>query len=117
MPGRSIDMSNPLTRHRIAARGALFTFLVVCLFVSLQPSARAQSAAGSPDIVISQVYSRGGESGATYRSDFVELFNRGAASVNVSGWTVEVRGLEGRPSVTSVFSFASNNSVIQPGKH
>jgi hypothetical protein len=48
--------------------------LAVCLLVSPQPSARAQSAVVSPDIVISQIYSRGGESGATYRSDFVELF-------------------------------------------
>jgi hypothetical protein len=96
---------------------AFVAALAVCLFVSLQPSARAQSAAGSPDIVISQVYSRGGESGATYRSDFVELFNRGAASVDVSGWTIEVRGIEGQPNTTFGISFASNNSVVQPGKH
>jgi len=111
-------MSNPLARRRrIAARVSAFAFVAVCLFVALQSSARAQSAAGSPDIVISQVYSRGGEAGATYRSDFVELFNRGAASVDVSGWTVEIKGLEGQPATTTAFSFASNNSVILPGKH
>ena len=110
-------MSNPLARRGIVVRAAAFASLAVCLFIFLQSSARAQSAAGSPDIVISQVYSRGGESGATYRSDFVELFNRGATSVNISGWSVEVGGLEGRPGSTSGFSFASNNSVILPGKH
>lgn len=44
---------------------------------------------GSPDIVISQVYGGGGNSGAVYTHDFVELYNRGASAVDVSGWTVQ----------------------------
>jgi uncharacterized protein len=36
----------------------------------------------SADIVISQVYGGGGNSGATYTHDFVELFNRGTSSVS-----------------------------------
>jgi predicted extracellular nuclease len=44
---------------------------------------------GSPDIVISQVYGGGGNSGAIYTHDFVELYNRGASAVDVSGWTVQ----------------------------
>jgi uncharacterized protein len=34
----------------------------------------------SADIVISQVYGGGGNSGAPYTHDFVELFNRGATA-------------------------------------
>src|SRR5664279_2876321 len=40
-------------------------------------------------IVISQVYGGGGNSGATLKNDFVELFNRGASPVNVTGWSVQ----------------------------
>ena len=105
------------TCRKLAARMFVFTSLAFCLFASLQITARAQSSAVSSDIVISQVYTRGGESGATYRSDFVELFNRGATSVDISNWAVEVGGIEGQPNSTFTFSFASNNSVILPGKH
>ncbi len=105
------------TCRKLASRLFVFTPLMICLFASPQLSARAQSSAVSNGIVISQVYSRGGEPGATYRSDFVELFNRGATSVDISNWAVEVGGIEGNPNSTFVFSFATNNSVVLPGKH
>ena len=41
------------------------------------------------DVVISQVYGGGGNSGATITNDFIELFNRGSATVSVSGWSVQ----------------------------
>jgi DNA/RNA endonuclease G (NUC1) len=40
-------------------------------------------------IVISQVYGGGGNSGATYQNDFVELFNPDTASHDLSGWTIQ----------------------------
>ena len=43
----------------------------------------------SPDVVVSQVYAGGGNSGAPFANDFVELFNRGSTAVDVSGWTVQ----------------------------
>jgi hypothetical protein len=43
----------------------------------------------SPDIVISQLYGGGGNSGAQFTNDYVELFNRGASSVTVTGWSVQ----------------------------
>lgn len=45
--------------------------------------------AGTSGIVVSQVYGGGGNSGATFRNDFVELFNAGPAAVDISGWTVQ----------------------------
>jgi hypothetical protein len=39
-----------------------------------------------PQVVISQVYGGGGNSGATYNADYVELFNRGGATVAIGGW-------------------------------
>ncbi len=41
------------------------------------------------DLVISQVYGGGGNSGSTYTSDFIELFNRSGVPINVSGWSVQ----------------------------
>ena len=35
-----------------------------------------------PDVNISQVYGGGGNAGATYKNDFIELYNPGAAAVS-----------------------------------
>ncbi|MCU1383914.1 MAG: hypothetical protein JWL71_2611, partial [Acidobacteria bacterium] len=40
-------------------------------------------------IKISQVYGGGGNSGATYTNDFVELFNIGTTPVDITGWSVQ----------------------------
>ncbi|MFN7965316.1 MAG: CehA/McbA family metallohydrolase [Acidobacteriota bacterium] len=40
-------------------------------------------------VVISQVYGGGGNSGATYRNDFIELFNRGGQPQSLAGWSVQ----------------------------
>jgi hypothetical protein len=46
-------------------------------------------------VVISQVYGGGGNSGALYRNDFIELFNRGSATVDLSGWTAQYASAAG----------------------
>ncbi|MBK9050751.1 MAG: hypothetical protein IPL78_07495 [Chloroflexi bacterium] len=63
-------------------RSALFTrrcFIVAMLFATLLFLGVRPAQAVSPNIVISQVYGGGGNSGATYTHDFIELFNRGSA--------------------------------------
>ena len=59
------------------------------------PDRLQQFAIGSPDIVISQVYGGGGNSGAQFKNDFVELFNRSAGSVTVDGWSVQYASATG----------------------
>lgn len=50
----------------------------------------------SPDITLSQVYGGGGGNvGAPYNHDFIELYNRGAATVTVTGWTVQYASATG----------------------
>ena len=49
---------------------------------------RAAQAASST-IVISEVYGGGGNVGAIYTHDFIELFNRGTSTIDVTGWTVQ----------------------------
>jgi endonuclease G, mitochondrial len=48
------------------------------------PSTRPPS-----DVVISQIYGGGGNAGATYLNDYVELFNRGTSVVDLTGWSLQ----------------------------
>ena len=73
----------------------------------------------SSSIVISQVYGGGGNSGATYTHDFIELFNRGNSSVNLSGWSVQYA------SATGTGNFGANSGqltelppvILAPGQY
>jgi hypothetical protein len=49
----------------------------------------AQAAFAANSVRISQVYGGGGNSGATYQNDYVELFNASGAPVNISGWSLQ----------------------------
>ena len=74
-------------------------FCILTLIVFLIPvsnfaqSAPQQVAAGR--IVISQLYGGGGNSGAVWRNDFVELFNRGNQAVEVDGWSIQYASATG----------------------
>ena len=63
----------------------LFLSVLVAGVLLAAPVARG----GSPSLVVSQMYAGGGNSGATFANDFVELLNRGSSPVDVSGWTVQ----------------------------
>ena len=60
--------------------------LAVLSALLLLPSPAGASSSG---VVVSQVYGGGGNSGATFQNDFVELFNAGATAVDISGWTLQ----------------------------
>ncbi|MFN0074729.1 MAG: lamin tail domain-containing protein [Chloroflexota bacterium] len=62
---------------------------------SLAPLNSLPAQAVSADVVISQVYGGGGNAGATLTNDFIELFNRGTAPVNITGWTVQYASTAG----------------------
>jgi uncharacterized protein len=64
---------------------------LVLLTLGLSGSATAISTG----IVVSQVYGGGGNAGATFTHDFMELFNRGNQSVDVSGWSVQYAATQG----------------------
>lgn len=98
----------------------LFLGLVLgfTLFVSTDLSPQHAQAISS-NIVISQVYGGGGNAGAPYTNDYVELFNRGASSVSVNGWSVQYTSATG----TGNFGSATNlitplpNISLAPGQH
>jgi uncharacterized protein len=68
--------------------------------------------AASPDLVISQVYGGGGNSGATLRNDYIELFNRGSAPVDVTGWSVQYASAAG-----TTWAATSLSGTVEPGHY
>ncbi|MGZ4483827.1 MAG: lamin tail domain-containing protein [Nocardioidaceae bacterium] len=74
-----------------AALGAALTALVAAGVALPSTSASAVS----PDVVISEVYGGGGNSGADYKQDFVELYNRGTSPVDLSSWSVQYASATG----------------------
>ena len=86
-------------------------FAFALLFVGT-PLGPTPAAAVSPDIVISQVYGGGGNLGSTYKNDFIELYNRGAAAVNVNGWSVQYASAAGTSWQVTVV-----RGWIQPGRY
>ena len=110
--------------RKFAARVTAVTTLAL-LLCAPGATARAQSLNGSPDLVISQVYTRGGETGATFRNDFVEVFNRGNTTVNLMDYTLQVLanlpagpGFPGGLTPVAVRFVSSSGSVpLAPGKY
>jgi predicted extracellular nuclease len=73
-------------------------------------SAPALAAPG--DVVISQVYGGGGNSGATYKNDYIELFNRSATPVDLSTWSVQYAATKGES-----WALTKLSGTIQPGQY
>ena len=46
-------------------------------------------------LVISQVYGGGGNSGSTYKNDFIEIFNPTGSNISVTGWSVQYASATG----------------------
>lgn len=84
------------TRHTLRRIRPLVALLATLFVVSLFIHQRMQTAqALSSDIVISQVFGGGGNTGAPYRNDFIELFNRGTTTVSLSGMSVQYASAAG----------------------
>lgn len=81
-----------------------YSFLLIAFFASQM----------SGQVVISQAYGGGGNSGSTYTNDFIELFNRGSEAVNLEGLSVQYASAMG-----ATFSGVSilPNFNLQPGQY
>jgi predicted extracellular nuclease len=83
---------------------------IVAAVVAAMLAVTGPAAAVSPDIVVGQVYGGGGNSGAPWQNDFIELFNRGAAPVDVTGWSVQYASAGG-----STWQVTALSGAIPPG--
>ena len=78
--------------------------LIIILWVAF--SSQAQ-------VVISQVYGGGGNTGATFTNDFIEHFNRGTVAQDLTGWSVQYASSTGTTwAVTNL-----TNVTLAPGKY
>jgi predicted extracellular nuclease len=84
--------------------------LYVCLIALTLASAAPRAV--SSGIVISQVYGGGGNSGATLTHDYIELFNRGISTVDVTGWSVQYASSAG-----TTWQVTTLSGTIQPGQY
>ena len=85
------------------------------LIAALTPLLAMPAAAVSPDIVISQVYGGAGcttASCSTFTRDYVELFNRSSASVNVNGWSLQYAATTG-----TSWQVTTLTGTLQPGQY
>ena len=67
----------------------------------------------SPSLVISQVYGGGGNSGATFTNDFIEVFNRGSTPVSLSGLSVQYASTTGNFTQFT----ALGSTTLNPGQY
>lgn len=99
------------TIFRPALRPRVFVVLLIfcCGYAVFSSPSRTMV---STDVVISQVYGAGGNSGASFQNDFIELFNRGNATVNLSGWAVQYAAATG-----TTWSKTDLSGMLAPGKY
>jgi uncharacterized protein len=86
--------------------------LVVGLAVLAVFSGGTTAVASSSGVVISQIYGGGGNTGATYTHDFIELYNAGSAPVDLTGWSVQYASVTGTSWSVTVLT-----GSIGPGRY
>jgi predicted extracellular nuclease len=88
----------------LSLRGRAVLTSVVSVVVLVFPAPPALGA--SPNLVVSQVYGGGGNSGATYTHDYIEIFNRGSGPVALSGYSLQYA------SATGTGNFGANSGQL-----
>jgi predicted extracellular nuclease len=88
--------------------------VLAALVASLGLAIAAPAVAAPANVVISQVYGAGGNNGATYNKDFIELFNRSNVPVNLNGMSVQYQSAAG----TTWAGFTPlGNVILEPGQY
>ena len=87
---------------------SFFMAVLICAGIFVVPASAAEPA---DHVVISQVYGGGGNSGATYKNDFIELYNPTDSDVDLTGWSVQYASSTGTSwTATTLSGTISANS-------
>ncbi len=91
-----------------------FFSIIVILAMMFELSAEGlqKAQAISSDIVISQVYGGGGNTGSSYTNDYIEIFNLGLSPVNLSGWSIQYASSTG-----TTWAKTNLSGTVQPGQY
>jgi predicted extracellular nuclease len=87
--------------------------VLAALVAGLCAAAPAFAAPGA--VVISQVYGAGGNNGAAYNKDFIELFNRSASPVSLKGMSVQYQAAGA--TNTTWQATALGDVTLEPGQY
>lgn len=100
-------------------RALMFSLCLVVALVAPQMINSPGALAASPNLVISQVYGGGGNAGAPYTNDFIELFNRGTAPVALNGLSVQYASATGTGNLGATESQLTElpNISLAPGQY
>jgi len=71
----------------------------------------------SPNLVVSQIYGGGGNSGAAYQNDFVEIFNRGSKTVDFSVTPYSVQYASATGSFSAANTVNLTAGTLPPGRY
>src|SRR5687768_5269232 len=85
-------------RHSMSYVRARLAVAATCIGALLALAGTAGAAfpnGPSPNLVISQIYGGGGNSGATYTHDYIEIFNRSSVSVSLNGKSLQYASAAG----------------------
>ena len=91
-------------------RPSLRRVLVAAIAIVALLATGQATLASSPNVVVSQVYGGGGNSGATLKNDFIELYNNGSSPVDLSSWSVQYAATTG-----TSWQRTNLTGAIQPG--
>jgi 5'-nucleotidase len=83
--------------------GLTTSALVAGAWLAVPTAAFAGVSSGAP-VVINEVYGGGGNAGSTYKQDFIELYNKGNAAVNLAGWSVQYASATGTSYATTALT-------------
>jgi predicted extracellular nuclease len=105
--------------HRKQVWGAVGAIALTAGAVSIaSTSALAAPSVGAP-VVINEVYGGGGNAGATFNRDFIELVNKTNAPVGLDGWSVQYASASGTSWTTKTnlpnISIPANGRIVVGG--
>ncbi len=96
---------------------ALLSVGVAASFAMHAAFASRNSVTSSSGVVISQIYGGGGNSGATLKNDFIELFNAGNSTVDISFWSVQYASASGTAWQVTNLCAGGGTCTIAPGHY